>query len=161
MTPHRNRRRSGFTLLEMTAVMVILTILLAVGGSLIVSAIRVDATGLSAHQRLTGRAALADRFRTDVSSATTAPDRVGNIVAGPTTLLLEVRGGHVVYEWKEGRLERIEILGEAETRQTLPTGTVTTVEFVRSPLVKMRLTEPTKRGPTRFDVSAALRGDSQ
>lgn len=155
--------RRGFTLLEMVAILGIMTVVLLIGTGLIAAVLRVDALGATTHQRLVWRATAADQFRRDVARATAAPARIGDRAAGPDTLLLATADGSVVYRFADGELRRTEKRGDAETTRVVPLAPGITVEFSRTagdrPLVTMTVVEPTKRGPARTDVSAALGGD--
>ncbi|MBN9520360.1 prepilin-type N-terminal cleavage/methylation domain-containing protein [bacterium] len=165
MTPRLRRRpRPGFTLLEVTVVMVALGVLMALGAELIVAALRADAVGAAADARATLRGELAREFRRDVAGAESAPDKLGDVAAGPDRMILQMPGGAaVVYEWGETGLTRTERGGDGDARRALPLGPGRPrVEFARPKdgLVTLRLVESPKAGPARVtDLSAALGRD--
>lgn len=161
----RVRRRSAFTLIEIMVVMWALGLLLMVGAVLIAGTLRVRQAAASAFNTLNARTELADRFRADVHRAVLAPDASGSWTAGPTCLLLrQPDGGHIVYSWKDGRLERIE-LPSNQSRPLSVGSTGTVVEFLRSGedrrLLTMQLSPPRPRGApsTALEITAALGGD--
>lgn len=164
MTPRPNTRRPGFTLLEMTVVMVALGVLMLLGAELIVGAIRADGVGAAADTRATLRGELGRSFRRDVAGAEAAPDTLGDAAAGPDHLILQMPGGAaVVYEWRDDKLTRTERGADGEARRALPLapGRVR-VEFARPKdgLVTLRLVEAPRAGPERVtELSAALGGD--
>jgi hypothetical protein len=163
------RPRPGFTLTEIVVVTWGLGVCMLIGGALIVTTLKADRAGEAAMNRLSVREALASRFRADVARAEAAPERLGDLAAGPACLLLQMPGGSsVVYRWEEGTLERIERGGDGrDMRQTMPAGpAVTAVDFLRSGgkgvLITLRISEAPGRGPTRrAELSAALGGDQR
>ncbi|OWK47003.1 PulJ/GspJ family protein [Fimbriiglobus ruber] len=159
-------RRVGFTLLEMIVVMWALGVCLLIGAALIVTTLKVDRAGTTVADRVSRRQELARQFREDVTGADAAPDKLGDVAAGPALLILHKPGGSmIIYRWESNSLERIERVGEKETRRAVAVGPEgTAVEFVRptagSGLVSLRVTEPSKAGPAlRAELSAALGGD--
>lgn len=110
---------------------------------------------------------LTDEFRGDVARASATPERLGDLTRGPACLILATTGGaHVIWQWQEGRLDRIVRAADgSETRQQMTVETQdVTIEFERSgldrPLVTLRLTEAPAHGAVRrAEVSAALGGD--
>lgn len=156
--------RPGFTLIEMVLVLAGLGIAFLIGTTVLLATVRVDEVNSAANQRLAARAALADQFRIDVAGATSVPDRLEKLTAGPTCLLLRTATGkHIVYRWQDGRLERSESPAPATPRPVGP-GRIE-IEFTRpdrdGKLVTMTLRETRKapRPPTPFVVTAALGGD--
>ncbi len=159
----RTRSRRGFSLVELLVVMTALSLALLVGASILAGAWAADEAGATTFKRVVARGELADRFRADVAAAEEAPDRLGDVAAGDEALVLRTPGGHVVYRWRDGRLERVAKAGDAESRRDFWAGREgVRVTFVRPPagsrLVTMRLDEPGGVG-RRVDVSAALGGD--
>ncbi|MDB5309773.1 MAG: hypothetical protein JWO38_3975 [Gemmataceae bacterium] len=159
-------RRAGFTLLEMVVVMWALGMALALGTALIVTAQRAAVMGEVASERLTSRAELARQFRDDVSGAEAAPEKLGDVLAGPTCLILRMPGGStVVYRREADALDRVERIGGREAVRRIPLGRADTrTEFVRpgggSGVVTLRVTEPREHGPGRVsELSAALGGN--
>jgi prepilin-type N-terminal cleavage/methylation domain-containing protein len=165
MTRHPNRH--GFTLLEMTAVLVILGAIMTLGGALILTSMRADQVGANTLRQLTRHAELADQFRADVGRAVAAPERFEAFTAGPDCLILRfANGSHVVYVFDAGKESLVrEVRGEKPRRQPLPTGSdKATVKFIRpageQPVITMRVDETPARGvPRRVEFSAALGGD--
>jgi prepilin-type N-terminal cleavage/methylation domain-containing protein len=162
------RRRFGFTLVEMLAVMWALAICLGFGVALILAAIRTDQVGAATLRELSRRADLADQFRADVAAADAAPERLGEWTAGTDCLILHTPGGgHFVYRCQNGKLARIVRTGDKETRTPLSVGGEDTrVEFDRPagdrPLVTLRVLDAPRRGIVwRSDFTAALGGDNR
>jgi type II secretory pathway pseudopilin PulG len=161
--------RRGFTLTEIVVVIWGLGICLLIGGALIVTTMKANRAGEAAMNRLSVREALANQFRADVARAETAPERLGDLTAGPACLLLQTpRGSSVVYCWQDDKLERIDRDGDGrEMLQRVPVGpTVTAIEFIRSggkaALITLRISEVSGRGPTRrAELSAALGGEQR
>ena len=161
------RGRAGFSLMEMLTVMWAMGVALGLGAVLLLAAMRADRVGAATLRTLAWRAELADRFRADVARAAAAPERLGELAAGPARLILRTPGGdHVLYQWQEGRLERVVWSGGRATRETIPVSTrdVSAVAFDRSagdrPVLTLRLMEGAAYGePWRTEVSAALGGD--
>lgn len=161
------RGRTGFTLIEMLTVMGALSVVMALGATLLLAAMRSDQVAASTLRGLAWRAELADQFRADVAAADTIPDRLGELARGPACLILHrPDGDHVVYRWREGQLERVVHAGGQETRWLVTVGENVVVEFGQPvgtrPLVTLRLVETPARGVARrTEVSAALGGDVQ
>ncbi|HTK76189.1 MAG TPA: prepilin-type N-terminal cleavage/methylation domain-containing protein [Gemmataceae bacterium] len=161
------RGRAGFTLLEMLVVIFAMSIAFGFGGTILLAALRIDQAGAATLRLMAWRTELADQFRSDVARADAAPQRLGELTAGPTCLILHrPDGGHIVYQWHDdGRLERIARAADGETRRVLPVGASNvTVEFGRGdgarPLMTLRLVEtPPSGSARRVEVSALLGGD--
>src|SRR5438874_9061798 len=95
-------RREGFTLIELLVVMSVLIMSLVLGATLLLAAMRADQAGAATLRRLAWRAELIDQFRADVARAAAAPERLGDLAAGPACLILQMPGGaHVVYRWQD------------------------------------------------------------
>ena len=162
-------RRSAFTLLELLTVMGTMGIVLLLATATLVGAQRINASAAGVAQRLAVQAALADLFRQDVARATAAPDAFEKRRAGPTCLILRTAdGGHVIYRWDDGQLERTQFVGHKESRQRMPVGSDrASAEFFRSGpgarVVTLRLTEPSGSATSRraIEFSASLGGDCQ
>jgi prepilin-type N-terminal cleavage/methylation domain-containing protein len=161
----RTRPRSGFTLLEMTVVMLALGVVMLLGAELIVAGLKADGAGVAADTRAALRGELAREFRRDVAGAESAPDQLGDAAAGPDRLIRQMPGGAaVVYEWRDDKLTRAERGGgDGEARRVLPLAPGRArVEFARPKdgLVTLRLVESPKAGAERVtDLSAALGGN--
>jgi prepilin-type N-terminal cleavage/methylation domain-containing protein len=157
--------RSAFTLIEIMVVMLALGMLLMLGAVLIGGTLRIRQAATTAFNHLNARTALADQFRADVDRAISAPDRAGTWTAGPTCLVLRQRdSGHIIYSWKDGRLERFELPGGKSQR--LPLGLDgAAVEFLRPDadrrVVTLRLSPQRPRGSDApaLEIAAALGGD--
>jgi prepilin-type N-terminal cleavage/methylation domain-containing protein len=168
----KRQSRAGLSLIEVLVVMWALAIALLMGTALLVTVMRADQVSAATLRGLTGRAELADQFRTDVARAAAAPDSVGELTRGPSCLILRTPdGAHVIYQWRDGQLERIVRTAGQETRRPLPVGNQDwSAEFDRTgagvsdpghrPLLTLRLVEAPAHGPIRrTDVSAVLGGD--
>jgi type II secretory pathway pseudopilin PulG len=160
------RRRSGFTLIEMIAVMWGLTAALGLGMALILAAVRTDQVAAATLGELSRRGELADQFRGDVARAEAAPEKFGEWTAGPTCLILRAPGDtYVVYRGLAGKVERIIRTGDKESRRPILVGNEeTAVEFIRPagerPLVTLLVNDSPVRGVVRrTDMSAVLGGD--
>jgi prepilin-type N-terminal cleavage/methylation domain-containing protein len=161
-------RRRGFTLLELTVVMTVVSLALALASLILWGGMRMEKVAAGGLQTLGARQALADQFRADVAAAKNAPDRWQDAVAGPACLILQNGDHAVIYSWHDGRLERSERTGDAT--RSIPVGlgaNPTRVEFTRSAeqkrLLVMRLFTvfPDGREDLAAEIMAALGGDSQ
>jgi prepilin-type N-terminal cleavage/methylation domain-containing protein len=163
-------RRPGFTLTEMLVVMFALGMVMLFGMTLIMTTIQAERAGEAGANRVTRRADLGAQFRTDVAQAEAAPDKLVDVVAGPTTLILRRPGGAaVVYCWEKNTLERTETTADQKTsRRPVPVGVEgTAVEFVRPKekepgVVVLRITDPPGPKPSQprwIDIAAALGGN--
>lgn len=159
------RRRAGFTLLELSVVLWAVGVCMVAAGAILMTALRADQAGQATVNRLSGRAALAEQFRADVSGAESAPDELDDLAAGPACLLLQMPGGaRIAYRWENGSLERIERGMDArELRRTLPVGPKgTSIEFIRtagkSGVIILQIAEPSKEGPVKRTQLAATPG---
>jgi type II secretory pathway pseudopilin PulG len=121
--PALARRRPGFSLVEMVALMWALGLAMVVGAALLVGVIRTERAAAASYRRLADRGALADQFRDDVGQAAAAPDRMDEWTAGPTCLLLMLADGRrVTYCWDDGHLERSEQRDARTFRRYMPLG---------------------------------------
>jgi type II secretory pathway pseudopilin PulG len=160
-----NRRRTAFTLIEMLGVMAMTSMLVGFGMALLLTAMRADQAASAMLRDLSRNAELADQFRADVGRADAAPERLGEFTAGPTCLILGAGNSHVVYQWKDHRLTRIERdKGPDTSRPVAINPEDTTLEFSRTgsqrPIITVRVVETPGRGtPRTSEISAALGGD--
>jgi type II secretory pathway pseudopilin PulG len=162
------KTRRGYTLVEMACVMILLTV---VGGLLVVllrETLLLKAAQAEADRQLAAQRVLADLFRADVAREANAPRRWRYYRADPRTLILEnPDGGHVLYLWQEGRLERRVFADGQDSGSVVPIdGERVGVEFDRAGpaprLVSLRLV--TLRGARPLPgqtvtITAALGGD--
>lgn len=138
------RRRPGWSLLELLVVMMLITLLIGVIAMLMREALTTEQIQAGTYQRVQEGKALADQFRADVAAAETAPANWQNHVAGPDTLILQMKDQvHLVYSWRDGALRRLTISGKDQNTRHLPVPGNTKIEFDRSPpdgnLVRVRL----------------------
>jgi hypothetical protein len=151
----------------MCVVMWALSMALVLGVTLLIAALGADKVGAATLRGLTLRAELADQFRADVAQADAAPDRLTELARGPSCLILHMPGGaHVIYQWREGQMERITRANGREARQPFAVGSEdVTGAFGRTdtnpPLITLRLIETLPHGTLRRteEVSATLGGD--
>jgi hypothetical protein len=167
----RGSRRQAFFLLETMGWIAGLLAAMALGGAVLISALRTQELAASAHQRLIHLADLAEEFRTDVASSVAVVDslKLGNeeIVASSSCLMLRRSDHHVlIYRWIKGKLERIEQGGPKLVTRIVPLDAeVKWLEFISAggdkPLLTLRLRiQPNKTSPNRqMDVQAVLGGD--
>jgi prepilin-type N-terminal cleavage/methylation domain-containing protein len=163
--PWHTGHRSGFSLVEIVVVMAALGVLMLLGTSILVGTFQVQRAAATALNQLSERNTLADQFRADASRAIAAPDRADQWTANPTCLLLrQAEGGHMVYRWQEGRLERSRLpSGETQRLPVGPEGAA--VEFLRPStnrgVVTLRLSLPRSHGTVTpaLEIAAALGGD--
>ena len=113
----------GFTLIELVAVISMLSVLLLVIAATLWGAVKIERADSAAFQRMTVQAQLADQFREDVRQAIECPDSIKDLSAGPSCLILKMEENrHVVYRWAEDRLSRAEFAGADETTVPWPVG---------------------------------------
>lgn len=168
MKKRMKRRRIGFTLIEMTCVMACLTVLMLAGVGLIVLTLKTGRMGEATADRLILRDTLAKQFREDVASAESAPDKLGDLVSGPTLLILRMPDGTtIIYRIEEDGCERIEQKGDLETSRRLTLGSKNSKsEFLKPPagskLITLRIEDASGRGPSKVnELSSALGGNSR
>jgi len=157
--------RPGWSLLELSAVLVILGVLLALTFATVAGAMRTEQASVASFHKLAVQSALADLFRTDVAKAKTAPMKFDKFAKAPDCLLLEMPDGtHIVYQWAKSRLTRSTYSGTKTGEQQVPLGEKrATAEFSWSndaahPLLTMRVNSGTH---TPVEITAALGGDNQ
>ena len=165
----RLRRRSAFTLLEMTIVMWALGVAFAVGVALMFATNRTAELGDNISTRISRHAELARQFRTDVAHAEAAPDQFAEFRASAECLILTMRGGStLIYQRKPespGSVTRIERTGAKESvRELLIDRPDTKTEFIRPPggkgVITLRIAETRERGTARTsEIATALGGD--
>ncbi len=165
MTRTRPCRR-GFTLLEMCVVMFAMGIAMAMGVALIVTTIKAATVGETTSERFSKLAELSRQFRADVALAEAAPERVDDIAAGPTVLILKMPDGTtVLYQKGEESLDRVERIGKKELVRRFPLDQPDIkTEFARTTigpkLITLRLTTKKDAGAAKTtEISAALGGD--
>ncbi len=158
--------RQGFTLLEMSAVIGSLAIVLLLIAAILLGVFNTQQLSTRVSHTLMTQNTLGDQFRSDVATATGAPKMLGDEQAGPNCLILQrTDGSHVVYRWHEGKLDRSEVVEDNHATQTLPVGNEqTTVEFLRGDgdrLLTLRLADSPERVKQgrMVEYSAALGGD--
>jgi hypothetical protein len=143
--------------------MAVLTIALNLSAVLILTAMRVDQMSAETMHRMTRLTQLADVFRDDVAGAVAAPETWGEFRRGPTCVILQQPGDRwVVYQFKNGVIERIARTTEAETHRPIALGPAeAAVEFDRAgEVIIIRMTERHKGMPgLRTEIMAALGGD--
>ncbi len=166
----KNRRPSGFALLEAVLLMTGLAAGMALGGAVLVLALQTQRSVNQTDQRLVDQVNLAEQFRTDVRQADQTLPRTelgkDKVVASSTCLILKGPGQRqVVYRWLSGKLERIEHNGDQTLQRPLAVAPATSVELVqgpgKGPLITLKWKEPAPQGkPERsMELSALLGGD--
>jgi prepilin-type N-terminal cleavage/methylation domain-containing protein len=164
MMPRYRTSQRGFTLIEMLIVIFGLAICMMLGGTLVVTTLKVDRAGSTLQNRLAARNALATQFRADVHRAESAPAESGDIKASATCLILAMPGGdRIVYRWENEELWRMERIGGKESRRQMPLAQLgAKVEFVRptpeSKTVALKIDGPASAG-NRAEFVAAIGGD--
>lgn len=153
------RPRAGLALLEMMMLLMALSLAIALGAALLVVAMRANSQAAESLLRLTAEQTLADRFRKDVAAASTVmfpPDRERESTVSGEIILRRSDTEQVTYRFDNGKLVRVERVGEKVTRDELPVGTgIRSVSFRRGEgTVTMRL-----QSVTAQDITAAVGGD--
>jgi prepilin-type N-terminal cleavage/methylation domain-containing protein len=153
--------RKGFSLLEMTAVLMLVGIVLVFSATIFHGGFRIERANSAAFRRLMHEHELADRFRADVAETIATPEVWGDFEAGWACLILQKRDRHHVayYQGRDKRLKRFEQDGDRETDATLPLGDGPLVlEFLRDGrLVTLRIEEARKPAlPLVRHIAAAL-----
>jgi hypothetical protein len=152
----------------MIVVLAALQVFLALVAGILWATVRIERTAAADFQRTLVQDALAEQFRTDVANAAAAPERLGDMMAGPACLILRMEDGTtVIYRWAGERLERSVTKASATTTSHLPLGVEqASVEFVKAQdgrLLTLRLTEVHGQGNARrqyvVNVTAARGGD--
>jgi len=169
LPPKRERGadRRGFTLLEMLAVIWALGLVMFLGVTLLLGAMRIEKAASTADHQNTLHGILADQFREDVARAGATPESVGQLKAGPTCLILRLADGtYVVYRAEAGRLERAALAAAGATPYWMPLGGEgLTVAFATTGsdrrVLTLTLQEPVGSGLRKHTtaITAALGGD--
>lgn len=155
------RKRHGYTLIEMLIVIMLVTLALGIGSSILIAALKLNKTLSDDEQRLRTRADLADQFRADVGLAVATPDELNDLKANPSCLILRLSDGrNIAYRWQDGRLEKLE---PATSKQNvLPVEPGWEPAFGRSDDKKLvTLTLAKAEGNRTWVVAAALGGDQR
>lgn len=126
------KKRRGFSLLELAAMIFVLGLLLTMIAGLVWATVRIERAEAESFQRSITVGSLADQFRADVAAAEASLEQLDRHVAGRHCLILQKKDGAVIYRWTGGRLERSEKThGEVSMQAlTIPVQT-TSVEFSR------------------------------
>jgi hypothetical protein len=149
--------------------MAVIGIVIGIATMLILSSVRTERSAADVANRLAVQSALADQFRADVSQAAEAAESLGADKAGPACLILRVtRDEHIVYRWRDGRLERVVVGAKQKSAHPLPVGTeYTSATFGRTDpgrrLITLDLREQRPRlgGGQQLQIAAALGGDAR
>jgi hypothetical protein len=159
------RIRKWFSLLEMTALLMLVGIVLVFTATIFHGGFRIERAGARAFRNIVHRHELADQFRADVADTIATPENWEDFEAGPTCLILtKAENDHVIYEWRGKNLSRIERNADDERKRTFPIeGERLEVAFVRDGrLITLRLQESNKPAPSRIrEIAAALPGGSR
>jgi hypothetical protein len=103
------RRRLAYMLIELLAVMVLLSVVMAAIATLIWGTMRAEHASSDAFRAIVAQSRLAVQFRDDVARAAQLLDRVGTYQASPQCLILSGSDGRTtVYAYAAGRLNRID-----------------------------------------------------
>jgi prepilin-type N-terminal cleavage/methylation domain-containing protein len=151
--------RRGWTLVEMIVVMMLLSVLLSLLGTLLWGVFRIQAAATASFEQLQLEATLVDRFRADVAGARAAPEFDGDFQASPLCMIFRKEDDALIlYRFKGNVLERSELRDEeSPVEEFRLAGEDSVAEFGR----QGRLLTLTLRGPRRGTLSAAaaLGGD--
>lgn len=152
----RIRCRSGWMLIEILLVIVCLSILLSLLGSLVWAIFRIQNASVDSFLVLQRESRFADLFRDDVARSVDVPEWSGDYEASPVCLVLKGDGLTILYRFLDGRLERLELGDRDPVVESFP---VPRAEFRRAGrYVEMSVFGP-KRG--RLTIGAALGGNDQ
>jgi prepilin-type N-terminal cleavage/methylation domain-containing protein len=162
-TRYRHRERRGFSLIELVAVISMLSAILLVIAATLWGAVRIERADSAAFQRMTVQAQLADQFRDDVRHAVESPDSLGELSAGPSCLILKMDANrHVAYRWTGARLTRTAFVDSDVQTSPLPVGgdrvsVVFGESAANARVVWMRLVESRGAGTSRRDWPVEIR----
>jgi hypothetical protein len=125
------RNRPAYSLMEALCVMGLLVEVICLLALILTEIFDVERVQAEAFQRMAQHQALADEFRGDVARAEKAPAQWRDYQAGPDTLILQMKTGHVVYQWTKGQLLRREFDAAGERPRVIPLdASRVAVEFV-------------------------------
>jgi prepilin-type N-terminal cleavage/methylation domain-containing protein len=157
--------REGWSLLELTAALAILGVLLAMTFATLSATIRTEQASVASFHKLAVQSALADMFRADVAQAKRAPDKLDALTKDSACLILELaRQSHIVYRWERGHLTRSTLSGKQTAEQVVPLGEKrAAVEFAWSGTGTAVLVTLRVRGQALapLEITAALGGDNR
>ena len=155
----RQRIRRAFTLIEMVVVIMCLSVLLSLLGTMLWSVFRIQAVATTSFEQMQAEASLADRFRDDVATARESPDLAGDFQASPLCMILRGQdNAFIIYRFLDKRIDRTALReGASQIESFNVVGESSVAEFGR----RGRLMTLTVRGPKRglLTVAAALGGD--
>jgi prepilin-type N-terminal cleavage/methylation domain-containing protein len=171
MSAHRPRssrppQRTGFTLIEVLAVMAGLALLISFGCALIAGLFRMHKSSAASRLNLVRHEVFADQFRDDVAHADSAPAKLDQFQAGPHCLILAMHDSSPVVYFEEAGIWKRRYGSRKDVLNLHPGPEGTQLEFLRSGpadrLVTVRILPPAvprlkDRAP--LEISAALGGD--
>jgi type II secretory pathway pseudopilin PulG len=154
-------RRSGFTLIEITAVIGVLFVMMSMILLTITSMMKIESSGEVFYQSLVDHANTGEQFRSDVSQAASAPRQWNKYQAAPDCLILEIgNDSHIVYQWDGRKLMRFHFQGDITKSRQLPGNE--RAEFSQPDPRRCQLRLTAESGPrARFpnEIVAALGGE--
>jgi prepilin-type N-terminal cleavage/methylation domain-containing protein len=154
----RPLRRRGWTLIEMVVVIMCLSVLLSLLGSLLWAVFRIQNAATASFEQLQTESNLADRFRDDVAAARDSPDLAADFQASPLCMILRGESdGFIIYRFLDDRVDRVDMRTETSQIESYKvTGDDAVAEFGR----RGRLMTLTLRGPQggALTIAAALGG---
>ena len=164
-------RRTGFTLIELMVVIVLLNVFFLLLAATLWGSIRIERADAAALDRLVTQSKLANQFRQDVAAAVAAPPSLNEQTAGPTCLILKMtEDEYVIYRWDPAGLGRTQWVGTESSRRTeLIADEDVSMTFARSGaengLILLRIVESRGRGESRrehpIEIASALGGDNR
>jgi hypothetical protein len=151
----------------MCAVMGAIALITMLATAMLVGVMKIRQGSSGAYHRFLTQSAAADQFRMDVGRAEALASQFGTRASGPECLILRMpEGRHIVYDWRDGRLERSEVDGTRQSSAKVPVGGERVrAEFARSggdhPMAVLRLIEKLANGHVhrQFDIAASVGGD--
>jgi type II secretory pathway pseudopilin PulG len=156
-------RRSGWSLIELVAAMMLLTILMGLVTAALVGSLQTQKASAGAFNTIAFQSALTDRFREDAAGAKAAPEKWRDLSRTPSCLILEFANDkHIMYRWHQEQLIRSTFAGSTKTEQFVPVSESTTlVEFSSTGTTTPALVTLRVKGRAALEVSAALGGDNR
>lgn len=156
--------RPGMTLLELMIVLLLLSFMISFVAATLLFTIRIQQADVKLFQNMARYNALANRFRSDVGDATTAPAELGVLRANPHCLLLQLRDGRsLIYHAVENGVERIELNADHEPTAAVVylCGENKQIDFSQSQngrllTLRMREVEPRFQVKRETEIMAAL-----